>query len=355
MPLDKYRITGLMSGSSMDGCDLAVCDLAWDGQLWNYNILEAETVPYEAPLKLKLEEACHWKRKEIEELDKELGAYYASLLNEFHRKHALYPDFIASHGHTILHEPHLGVTYQAGKGSIMAEKTGIVVVNDFRSEDVAQGGQGAPLVPLGDRLLFPSSEACINLGGFANISFDTQEGLRMAYDLSPANMALNHAAGLRGLEFDRDGEMALRGSLNADLLALMNQLDFYQQSPPKSLGREWFIGMLLPLMNQSTLSPEDLMSTVLEHIAYQVARGINDAGVNTVLVTGGGALNQSLIKRISHYTTASIDIPDIQLINYKEALVFALLGALKIRGEINCLSSVTGGKRDLSAGTIHNI
>lgn len=343
-----------MSGSSMDGTDLACCDLVWNGQRWKYNILAAETVPYEAAMKSKLEEAFHWKRKEIEELDDELGTYYASLLNDFHQSHALVPDYIASHGHTILHEPHLGVTCQAGKGSIMAEKTGIVVVNDFRSEDVAQGGQGAPLVPLGDKLLFPAYEGCLNLGGFANISFDTQEGLLMAYDLSPANMALNHVAGLRAMEFDRNGEMALLGRLHTDLFTRMNQLDFYKQAPPKSLGREWFIGMLLPLMNQSTLSPEDLMATVLEHIAFQVARGINDAGVKSVLVTGGGALNQSLIKRIAHYTTASIEIPEAQLIHYKEALVFALLGALKLRGEINCLSSVTGGKRDLSAGTIHN-
>lgn len=354
MPQDKYRITGLMSGSSMDGTDLACCDLDWNGQEWKYNILEAETVPYEAALKSRLEEACHWKRNKIEELDKELGAYYASLLNDFHQRHALFPDFIASHGHTILHEPHLGVTYQAGNGSIMAEKTGIVVVNDFRSEDVAQGGQGAPLVPLGDRLLFPVYEGCLNLGGFANISFDTPEGLRMAYDLSPANMALNHVASLRAMEFDRDGEMALKGHLHADLFSKMNQLDFYQQVPPKSLGREWFIGTLLPLMNQSTLSPENLMATVLEHIAFQVARGINDAGVKSVLVTGGGALNQSLIKRIGHYTSASIEIPETQVIHYKEALIFALLGVLKIRGEINCLSSVTGGKSDLSTGTIHN-
>lgn len=350
---EKYRVTGLMSGSSMDGCDLACCDLSWNGQKWTYKILEAETIPYEAALKLKLEEACRWSRKEIEKLDEELGSYYAKLLNDFHQRHALFPDYIASHGHTILHEPHLGVTYQAGKGSIMAEETGIAVVNDFRSEDVAQGGQGAPLVPMGDKLLFSAYEGCLNLGGFSNISFDTKEGERLAYDLSPANMALNHVAGLRGLEYDRDGEMARKGSPKTDLFTKMNQLDFYQQAPPKSLGREWFTGILLPLMDSSTLSPEDLMATAVEHVAFQVARGISDADIKSVLVTGGGALNQSLIKRIAHYTSASIAIPEAQLIHYKEALIFALLGVLKLRGEINCLSSVTGGKRDLSAGTIH--
>jgi anhydro-N-acetylmuramic acid kinase len=350
---DHYRITGLMSGSSMDGTDLACCDLIWNGLGWDYRILEAETIPYGPDLKSKLEVACHWKPKEIEELDKELGRYYASLLNDFHRRHGLIPDYIASHGHTILHEPHRGVTYQAGRGSIMAENTGIVVVNDFRSEDVAQGGQGAPLVPLGDKLLFARYQGCLNLGGFANISFDNEQGERRAYDLSPANMALNHVANLKGLEFDKGGDLASQGTLHPGLFEKMNQLAYYQQAPPKSLGREWFMDKLLPLMNQGGLSPEDLMATLLDHIAFQVAKGINEAGIKSLLITGGGALNQTLIKRLSHYTTACIEIPGAQLVHYKEALVFALLGALKIRGEINCLSSVTGGKRDLSAGTIH--
>jgi anhydro-N-acetylmuramic acid kinase len=351
---DKYRITGLMSGSSMDGTDLACCDLTWDGTRWDYRIIEAETKPYDPELKSKLEMACHWSRNEIEDLDRELGVYYASLLNDFHARHHLLPDLISSHGHTILHEPKRGVTFQAGKGSIMAKRTGIKVINDFRSEDVAQGGQGAPLVPLGDRLLFARHEGCINLGGFANISYQNPDGQIMAYDLSPANMALNQVAGLKGLEFDKDGELARQGTLHSDLFQKMNQLDYYQAPAPKSLGREWFISELLPLMDASGLSPEDLMATVLEHIAYQVAQGINEAEIKSVLITGGGALNQTLISRLSYYAKASIEIPGEQLIHYKEALVFALLGALKIRGEINCLSSVTGGKKDLSAGTIHN-
>ena len=352
---DSYKVTGLMSGSSMDGTDLACCDLHWNGQAWDFRILEAETLPYKKEMKSKLEVACHWNMDEIEELDRELGAYYATLLNEFHQRHALHPDFISSHGHTILHEPHRGVTYQAGNGSIMAEITRIMVVNDFRSEDVAQGGQGAPLVPLGDKLLFASYEGCLNLGGFANISCNNKDGQRTAYDLSPANMALNQVAGLIGMDYDRDGVLASRGTLHADLLEEMNHLEYYHQNAPKSLGREWFMEKLLPLMNRSGHSPEDLMATVLEHIAIQVARGINEADIKSVLITGGGALNKTLIHRLTQHTSTKITIPEEQLIHYKEALVFALLGVLKIRGEINCLSSVTGGKKDLSAGTIHLI
>ncbi len=350
----KYRITGLMSGSSMDGTDLACCDLVLSEDHWSYDIVKAETQPYEAELKIKLEQACQWRQPEIEALDRKLGEYYAVLLNKFHLKHGLAPDFIASHGHTILHEPHRRLTYQAGNGAIMAKNTGVMVVNDFRSEDVAQGGQGAPLVPIGDRLLFHMYEGCLNLGGFANISCEDEMGHRLAYDLSPANMALNHVAGLVGMEFDRNGELARRGVCEPGLLEKMNQLDFYFHSPPKSLGREWFLEKLLPLMNQSSLGPEDLMATALEHIAFQVARGINDAGIASVLITGGGALNQTLMERIGQFTSATLSIPEDNLIHYKEALVFALLGALKIRGEINCFSSVTGGDKDLSAGTIHH-
>jgi len=353
--IEKYRVTGLMSGSSMDGVDLACCDLKWDGHRWEYKILEAETFAYDDELLLKLEQACNWNRKEIAKLDLELGAHYAELLIGFHHKRKLQPDFIASHGHTILHDPNRGITLQAGNGRIIADRTGITLINDFRSEDVAQGGQGAPLVPLGDKLLFSKFEGCLNLGGFANISCENNKGERIAYDLCPANMALNWVAALEGKTYDRNGEMARKGLVNPELLQSLNQLDFYAGEPPKSLGREWFLVQLLPLMQESNLSNVDLMSTLAEHVALQISRGINDAGIGNLLITGGGALNQTLIQRLKNYTKASLVIPEESLLHYKEALIFALLGVLKIRGEINCLSSVTGGHKDISAGRIYKI
>jgi len=339
----------------MDGVDLASCELVRDGQNWDYRILAAETFPYNKKLLLKLEQACNLNQDQIDDLDLELGHYYAELLNDFHQKNNSLPDYIASHGHTILHDPDRGITMQAGNGRIMAERTGITVINDFRSEDVAQGGQGAPLVPLGDRLFFKAYDGCLNLGGFANISCDNKQGIRIAYDLCPANMALNWVAALEGKAFDKDGALARKGRIFPGLLASLNQLDFYANQPPKSLGREWFLEHFLPLVQQSDLATTDLMATVLEHIAIQISIGINTAGIQSLLITGGGALNQSLIERIQHYTTASLVIPELQLIHYKEALIFALLGLLKIRGEINCLASVTGGKEDISAGTVHKI
>jgi len=220
---------------------------------------------------------------------------------------------------------------------------------------VAQGGQGAPLVPIGDRLLFSNYEGCLNLGGFANISCENSPGKRIAYDLCPANMALNWVAALEGKVFDRDGEMARKGLVDSKLLERLNQLDFYARKAPKSLGREWFLEQFLPLMQQSGLSPVDLMSTLMEHIVTQISQGINDAGIGSLLITGGGALNQTLVQWLKNNTRASLVIPEESLINYKEALVFALLGVLKIRGEINCLASVTGGQKDLSSGCIYNI
>jgi anhydro-N-acetylmuramic acid kinase len=350
---ETYTVTGLMSGSSMDGVDLAFCEFGWDGRTWDYRIVAAETFPYGNVLLSKLEQACSWKMNDIETLDHELGIFYAGLLNDFHRKIRKSPEYIASHGHTILHEPDRGITLQAGNGRIMADRTGITVINDFRTADVAQGGQGAPLVPLGDQLLFSRYEACLNLGGFANISFGSEKGIRIAYDLCPANMALNWIAALEGKTFDRNGEMAREGMVDPVLLRKLNRLDYYESRPPKSLGREWFLGQFLPHMQQSGLSPRDLMSTAAEHIAVQISEGIHQAGIRSLLITGGGSLNQTLIERLKLHTKASLVIPEDALIHYKEALIFALLGILKIRGEINCLASVTGGKEDISAGIIH--
>jgi len=339
----------------MDGVDLACCDLTCEDHQWDYDILEAETFPYEDELLRKLEQACNWNMNKIDQLDQELGYYYAGLLNNFHTKAGLQPEFIASHGHTILHDPQQGITYQAGNGRIMAEKTGVKVINDFRSEDVAQGGEGAPLVPLGDRMLFKQYEGCLNLGGFANISYENSQGQQLAYDLSPANMALNAVAALEGLTFDRDGTMARSGKVQQELYDALNRLDYYSVSGPKSLGREWFLEKFLPFIQFSKLDTPDLMATVLEHIAFQIAKGINEAGIQSLLISGGGTLNQSLVERLKKLTNASLEIPEEKLIHYKEALIFALLGALRVRGEINCLASVTGGKKDLSAGTIYNI
>jgi anhydro-N-acetylmuramic acid kinase len=351
---DAYTVTGMMSGTSLDGVDLACCTFSRNGSVWEFRIVKAETVPYPSKLKNELEESNTWEMEKIRLLDHALGRHFALLANEFHRKHGLSPQLISSHGHTILHQPEKGITVQAGNGKTMAGLTGLMVVSDFRSEDVAQGGQGAPLVPVGDRLLFGEYDACLNLGGFANISFEDENNRRIAYDIGPANLALNWVAGLQGMDYDRDGRLAGRGRIRKELLDQLNSLGYYRQSAPKSLGREWFTEVFLPVIRHSELDTADLMATVAEHIAIQLADAVQGAGAQLVLVTGGGALNQTLMERFKNHCGKDLHIPDIGLVQFKESLVFALLGLLRILGEVNCLASVTGGRSDLSTGTINH-
>jgi len=286
-------------------------------------------------------------------MDTELGHFYANQINAFHNRNNLHPDLVSSHGHTLLHEPEKGITFQAGSGRIMASKTGLTVVNDFRKADVAQGGQGAPLVPSGERLLFGDYGGCLNLGGIANISYDAPDGRRIAYDICPVNMALNWLARKAGKQFDKGGAMASHGTVNASLLESLNRLYYYRLPPPKSLGREWFLEHFQPLLESSPHDLSDLAATVVEHICIQISGRIALSRVSSILVTGGGALNQFLMERLQDHTMVPIEIPGRQIIEFKEALIFALLGVLRIRNEVNCLASVTGGKKDLSAGEIH--
>lgn len=351
---DQILVTGLMSGSSLDGVDLACCQFLFNEGEWHFEVRSTETIPYPSALQRQLKEALGWNNDQLLKLDQELGTFYGTLLNRFHKEHELFPELIASHGHTIFHEPDRGRTLQLGNGQAMAEATGLTVVNNFRSADVAQGGQGAPLVPVGDRLLFGEYGACLNLGGFANISFEREQGMRTAYDIGPCNLALNDIAARLGQPFDPEGTIARTGSVDDRLLHAMNQMTYYALSPPKSLGREWFQTHFFPLLSNTQLTVRDLMATTVEHLAFQIGSAVNRSGAGKVLVTGGGAFNLFLLERLGRYTDARLVVPDQSLIAFKEALVFALLGVLRLRGEINCLASVTGGKQDLSSGEIYS-
>ncbi len=349
----SFKVTGLMSGSSLDGVDLAFCEFNRDHKGWDSRIVHAETIPYPSWLKDLLENPDALSNTEVLELDLLLGMHFADLINDFHSRHNVLPELIASHGHTLFHEPGKGITFQAGNGDMMAERTGIMVINDFRQEDVAQGGQGAPLVPIGDLLLFGSYDACLNLGGFANISFDDPQGRRVAFDVGPANLALNRIAGLEGKDFDKDGMMASRGKIDQELLHHLNSMEYYRKEAPKSLGKEWFREVFVSHSESTGLSVQDQMATMVEHIAIQLASSLALACAKNVLLTGGGALNHTLADRLRFHTGADVHIPSPELVQFKEALIFAFLGLLKYLGEVNCLASVTGGASDLSVGTIH--
>ena len=346
---------GLMSGSSLDGLDVALVRFTEDNEKYRFQILEAETLPYPEEWKTKLSEAFHKQPEDLDELDKEYGRYLGEQVKAFAEKHHATPDFVASHGHTIFHRPEEHYTLQIGNGEELAKASGFTVINDFRSEDVSKGGQGAPLVPIGDKLLFGDYEFCLNIGGIANISYDENDS-RIAYDLCIANQALNYLANMNGLDYDRDGELARNGNVDHALLKKLNNSPFFLQLPPKSMGREYFEMYQKELLDCETrdagLSIPDMLATFTEHIALQIALAVSWLPKGKILVTGGGARNKFLMERLQARTKHEVVIPDTITIDYKEALVFAFLGLLRMEGKTNVLASVTGAESDSCSGRV---
>ena len=349
----KYKVIGVMSGTSLDGLDLAYIEFSFDNS-WSFKIIKAETIGYSNKWYEILKNLVLNSFDELEKIDKDYTIYLASTINDFIKKNKIVElDAVCSHGHTALHQPSKKLTYQIGNLSELSKLIEKKVICDFRVQDVELGGQGAPLVPIGDKLLFSKYDYCINLGGFANIS-TTINSARIAYDICPLNIVLNHYAIKFGHNFDENGKIAATGNINSQLLKALNQLEFYKSSPPKSLGLEWVNKTIFPLIGFYQLSIKDVLRTFVEHSAFQIALEINKTKNASALITGGGVYNLFLMDRIKQLTYNSIIVPSKKLIEYKEALIFGLLGVLKLRGENNCLSSVTGAKRDHSSGKTYN-
>lgn len=348
----KIQVIGLMSGTSLDGLDICCCTFSITNNTWEFHIDCAKAYPYHGALKEKLGKgAQRMTALEFITFHSQYGEYLGERVNEFMREFHVHPDIIASHGHTIFHEPQKKIMYQIGDGAAIAATTRVSTVSDFRRLDIMLGGQGAPLVPVGDQLLFPDYDYCLNIGGFSNISFN-KEGRRIAFDISPVNYVINHYCRQIGLELDRDGEIACRGTVHQPLLDELNNLGFYHQNGPKSLGREWVETIIFPILEQSGLSLEDMLRTFYEHAACQIARIVKEG---RLLITGGGAYNKFLVERIRILTRCEVVIPDKQIIEYKEALIFALLGAMYILDEPGCLSSVTGAPMDNVGGMLFKV
>ncbi len=348
------RILGLMSGTSLDGIDLALCDINESG----YSVVAAETMPYYEEWRKRLSTLEHASAYEYALANVELGHLFGRTINSFLLKHNLETDAVASHGHTIFHQPHLGLTTQIGDGDAIAAETGLPVVSNFRTLDVALGGQGAPLVPIGDEMLFGQYDACLNLGGIANISYRA-DGKRVAFDICPCNMALNRLAALLGYPYDKGGVNARGGQVHTCLLHELDALQYYATVGPKSLGKEWFVDQFWPLVKAfigvvpSLSKVRDALATVSAHIAMQIGRVLEAHGIDTLLVTGGGAWNSYLIEQIGEYRpSTAITVPDELTVNYKEAIIFALLGYLRLTGKVNTLASVTGAKCDSVGGVL---
>ncbi|MBU1010136.1 MAG: anhydro-N-acetylmuramic acid kinase [Bacteroidetes bacterium] len=351
-PPSSYMVVGVMSGTSLDGVDMASCLFSRNGPHWTYSIQAAECVPYPDSWREALSGAFYAGAEALAVLDNEYGAYLGTLLNDFINRNKLKPMLIASHGHTVFHRPDEGYTLQIGDGNEIVKKTGVVTVNDFRSLDVSIGGQGAPLVPVGDKLLFPAFPVCLNIGGIANVSFDRNEK-RIAFDICPANQVLDFLAKKSGMTYDANGDMARVGNVDKELLKALNALPFYKQAPPKSLGREWVESLVMPMIKQHQANVNDLLATFTEHIAEQISQSVVDLPSSRMLVTGGGAFNNYLIERLSKHTHHQVEIHEKDLVAFKEALVFALLGLLRWLGETNVYCSVTGAVSDSCSGKIH--
>lgn len=345
---------GLMSGTSLDGLDIAYCRFDYTDK-WNFELLASHTYPYPTEWKEKLSRLEQKSAWEYAQANVELGHYFGQKVNEFKQQYRVEKlDFISSHGHTIFHRPDIGITTQIGDIDSIAAETGHLAVGNFRTFDVALGGQGAPLVPIGDQLLFADYDGCLNLGGFSNISFH-KNGKRLAFDISPCNMILNLLANQMGMDYDRDGLVAKNGTMIEELFEKLNSLEYYSRKAPKSLGKEWLVEEFLPII-PNNISTADLLRTTSEHIGFQIAEVINHENLSSVMITGGGALNTFLIECISHRCPhTKVVIPSKDVINYKEAIIFAFLGVLRISGGNNCLSSVTGAKADNCGGNVSGI
>lgn len=349
-----------MSGTSLDGLDLVLVTFDTKDPS-RFKIIKSQTIVYSQEWKSALSNAIYLDANSLEKLDNDYGFFLGEACNTFIKSHDLHVDLIASHGHTVFHQPHLGLTRQIGSGSILRSVTGIPLVNNFRAQDVKLGGQGAPLVPFGDELLFGNYFACLNLGGFANVSWNSG-GLRYACDIGPCNILFNTLAQKLNKDYDPSGTIARTGKIIPELLAHWNALDFYTMDHPKSLGREWFEEHFLSYLENNDHTIEDQMCTSVEHLAIQtnnlIIRQLKHQHSNTntkVLCTGGGVYNDYLMDRLQanandrlHYIKAEPD-----LIDTKEALIFALLGMMKWLGKVNILASVTGAKYDHSSGDIY--
>ena len=359
----QYRAIGLMSGSSLDGLDIVYTELDDSGGKWQYEIKTAACIAYTSEWQTKLQNAGSLNAYEYLLLHTAYGRWIGDQVNEFiaanHLHHKV--QLIASHGHTVFHAPQLHMTAQLGDGATIAAVTGINTVSDLRAMDVALGGQGAPIVPMGEKLLLKDYTYCLNIGGIANISCKNSNDY-IAFDVCPANRVLNLLSNTEGKPFDDGGAIAKSGSVNTALLTQLNNLDYYKQNYPKSLANDFGTDVVFPLIESFQLSATDALRTYTEHITQQLVYAVNNLRqtstaeqTSKLLVTGGGAFNTFLVERITDALkpfNIEVVIPNSDLINYKEALIMALLGVLRWREEDTLMRSVTGALRNSIGGAV---
>ena len=349
--MNNFYVIGVMSGTSLDGVDIVYVKFTKD-ETWSFEIISSKTYKYEKSVAELLIDLSKKSIDLIKEIDIEYSYELAKIINQFISQFSIKKiDFISSHGHTAIHNPSNAITYQIGNLPILSKIINQDVICDFRVQDVELGGQGAPLVPVGEKYLFKEYDSFINLGGFANISKHSGDNL-IAYDICPVNILLNYFSRKIGKEYDNKGLIASSGKFIFSLYQELTNLEYYKLDPPKSLGIEWINDKVIPIINKYADSPvEDILNTLSNHIANQISNNLY--GVKKVLVTGGGAYNDYLIEIIESKTNCKIIIPPNDIIEFKEALIFAFLGVLRNQNINNCYSSVTGASKDHSSGKIY--
>ena len=345
-----YKVVGIMSGTSLDGLDFVLVEFFKETK-WCFKLISSSTYPYPQKIYEKLKDSSSLHLKEIISLDQFYTIYLSKQINRFLKKNNQHEiDFVSSHGHTVLHQPRLGITYQIGNLPSLAKLINKKVICDFRSKDVKMGGEGAPLVPVGEIKLFHQFDTFINLGGFANLTIKNEKKI-IAYDICPVNIILNFIANKINKSKDKDGELASSGKLIPELEKKLNDIKFFKLKPPKSLGYEWVKDNILPILKSyEKHSINDVLNTYTIFIAKQISNELR--GRKEVLITGGGVFNSFLVNQIKNQTSCMISIPDEKIVNFKEAIIFAFLGLLRDQNQVNCYASVTGAKNNHSSGSI---
>lgn len=356
MKQHNYKIIGLMSGTSLDGLDISYVNYFKIEDEWNFELIHSATYEYSSELVANLQNSSSLNAFQMVQLDQELGRFFAEKVNDFRAKHSLSLgdiDYISSHGHTIFHQPDKGITLQIGCGTTIAFMTQLKVINDFRKKDVIAGGQGAPLVPIGDFLLFRQhANSFLNIGGFANLSFKKSNTIK-AFDVCPANILINWYMRKLGHPFDKNGNIARSYPIDDQLLIELNSNPIYSDEDPQSLALEWLEENIIPVIEAYECSLESKIATITEYVAIQISKRLNKHDLKSVYITGGGAKNSHLISRIQTFYEGEIHIPKTEIIDFKEAIIFGFLGVLYLENVPNCLSSVTSAQKDVIGGTLH--
>lgn len=357
-----YRAIGLMSGSSLDGLDIVFAEFQENGGKWNYEIIAADCYPYTTEWTNRLKEAATSSALQYQLLHADYGHFLGKQVNRFIEENDLYYKvaLIASHGHTVFHLPEKGMTAQVGDGAAIAAETKLPVVSDLRALDVALGGQGAPIVPIGEKLLLGEYDYFLNLGGIANISSSSDAGL-IAFDICPANRVLNMLANDTLKEYDDEGRIAASGKTDSQLLQQLNVLEYYQLEYPKSLGNDFGTEIIYPMIKNTGIRADNALRTYTEHIVLQIKNSLQHLKTLRtrdnlkLLCTGGGAFNTFLVQQLREQLKdlhIEVIVPDERLVKYKEALIMALIGVLRWREKTNVFSSVTGAERDSVGGAL---